>query len=59
MLTYGCYYYGDWEANPQLWEKCKKTATAQMVSEGWKTYANKFDRVMKKRAMKLWNKAIA
>ena len=57
MPTYGGYYYGFWEANPKLWEKCKKSATAQMVAEGWKTYAGKFDRVMKKRAMKLWNAA--
>lgn len=59
MLTYGTYYYGFWEENPKLWAKCKQAAAAQMIAEGWKTYAGKFDMVMKKRAMRLWNGAKA
>lgn len=55
MPTYASYYYGLWEKDPKLWERCKKSATAQMVAEGWKTYARKFDRVMQKRAMELWH----
>lgn len=54
MISTGGYWYGFWEKNPKLWERCKKIVTAQMVAEGWKTYANKFDRVMQKRAKKLW-----
>ena len=56
MPSSGRYYYGFWEENPKLWTKCKTEATAQMIAEGWKTYANKFDRVMEKRAMKLWDR---
>ena len=54
MPTAGGFWYGFWEKNPRLWDSCKKRITAQMVAEGWKTYANKFDRVMTKRAMKLF-----
>lgn len=55
MPTYGGYYYGFSDANPRLWERCKKTASAQMIAEGWKTYAGTFDMVMQKRARRLWN----
>lgn len=52
MYWCGSYYF--WEANPRLWEECKKNITAQMVADGWKTYAKKFDDVMKKRARRLF-----
>ena len=57
MGSDGSYWYGFWEEDPRLWEKCRKEASAKMVCEGWKTYANKFNRVMVKRAFKLWRAA--
>ena len=49
----GC-YYGFWESNPKLWDKCKREVTNQMVSEGWHPKAGKFDSVMRKRAKRLF-----
>ncbi len=55
MISLGGYYYGPWESNPKRWARALREVTLQMVAEGWKTYANKFDRVLKKRAIKLFN----
>jgi len=57
MGSDGGYYYGFWQADPKLWARCRKLATDQMVSQGWKTYTNKFNQVMRKRALKLWAEA--
>jgi hypothetical protein len=56
MGSEGTFWYGFWEEDPEIWARCRAEATRQMVAEGWKTYANKFNRVMQKRALKLWAK---
>ena len=58
MPSSGGYWYGFWEENPRLWEKCRKDAAAQMIASGWKSYAGKFDQVMRKKAFSLWRVAI-
>jgi len=54
MPTHGGYYYGFWEADPRRWERCRATAAAQMIADGWNKYARKFGAVQTKRALKLW-----
>lgn len=53
MPSYG--YLPPCEVDPQRWRRCKKQATDGMVAAGWKTYARKFDEVMRRKAIKLWN----
>lgn len=54
MLCGGGYYYHFSDSDPRRWNRCRIEAIKQMVAKGWKTYANKFDRVMNKLAFKLW-----
>lgn len=49
--------YGFCDSDPRRWERCLRQATREMVAAGWKTYARKFDEVMKRKAMKLWRAA--
>lgn len=56
MPCNGGYYYGFWEADPRRWERCRRDAAMQMLSEGWDAHARKFDAVRDKRAKKLWAK---
>lgn len=51
------YYYGFWQRNPGLWERCRQQAAEEMISAGWDKHAGKFDAVKRKKAMKLWNAA--
>jgi hypothetical protein len=52
--TYGGHYYGFWETDPRRWERCRRTAAAQMVATGWNPKARKFEEVQQRRAFKLW-----
>ena len=57
MPSSGRYYYGFWETDPKKWERCRKTAAAQMIAEGWNPHAGKFNQVQMKRAQRLYRPA--
>jgi hypothetical protein len=51
-------YASQWtKADEKKWLRCRQETMRGMIAEGWKTYANKFDRVFQKRCVKLWNAA--
>ena len=49
-------YHGNWERDPQKWERCKKVIITEMLSGGWIRKSGKFDEVMTRKANKLYNK---
>lgn len=42
------------QINNVLWKKCINEITKNMLNAGWKTYFNKFDKTLHKKATKLF-----
>lgn len=45
---------GPWDVDPRGWERARRSVAREMAAEGWRTYARKYDRVLHRRALKLW-----
>lgn len=56
MPTNGGSYYGGFTENIPRWEACKRKVTEEMVAAGWNVKAGKFSQVMRKKAMKLFDR---